>query len=327
MSSPSQDNLCQTLRTLTQWTNQAIAKGYVSGLGILEETITDFTLNEIAIRHSEYIYTKKFSRKQEGCESGADWLWCIGGPGAWLPILVQAKVVNPLTKRCHFLDYGTERGKQREILLRYARTHKLLPLCIYSLIEENTMPEAMKLDSLSKLTEVDWACSFIIPKYVKQLIAQNKKSQSDLLRYGIPWMFPFCEAADATGVRLARAIAKSFLKVYGELTERDGDTVTKNHFGRSPTALTTRTKRKKDLRVQWASVDPTRLITTDIPQLVVRLLKSRVRHDDAPISAVSIISSAPVEAILKERGALPPPREELPLFKGLKQRERDLWMW
>ena len=147
MNSLHQSSLCQTLRTLAQWTNQTIAKGYVSGLGILEETITDYTLNEIAVRHPEYIYTKKFSRKQEGCESGADWLWCIGSPGAWLPVLVQAKVVNPRTKQCHFLNYSTRHGKQCTIFLRYARTHQLLPLyCIYSLIEDNAIPQAMELE-------------------------------------------------------------------------------------------------------------------------------------------------------------------------------------
>jgi hypothetical protein len=113
-----QDSLCQTFRTLAQWANQSIAKGYASGLGILEETITDFTLNEIAIRHPEYIYTKKFSRKQEGCESGADWLWCIGSRDGWLPVLVQAKVINPITRRCHFLDYSTQHGRQGDIFLR-----------------------------------------------------------------------------------------------------------------------------------------------------------------------------------------------------------------
>jgi|GEM_PF-2096655 len=320
------DNVCQTIKTITQWTNQTIAKGYISGLGILEETITDFILNEIAIRHSTYIFTKKFSRKQEGCESGADWLWCIGGPGAWLPILIQAKVINPVTKRCHYLDYSTRRGKQRSLLLRYARNHRLLPLyCIYSLVDKDITPEAIKLDSLSNLNPKDWACSFIIPRYVSQLTMQDEKSQSDLLRYGIPWIFPFCEAKDARGIKLARSIAKSMFKIYREFAKRDGAAVMDNQSRKSRYALVVQPKHEKNSRIQWASVDPTKLVTPEIPRLVIRLLKSRVRQDDAPVSAVSIISNTPVEAVLKEQGALPPPDENRPLFKGPKQRENDLW--
>ena len=135
-------------------------------------------------------------------------------------------------------------------------------------------------------------------------------------------MFPFYEAGGATGVKLARVVAKSLLRVYNEFAKRDGDSISKK---RSRYPLSVLAKPKKDSRIQWASVNPTQLITTDIPKLVIRLLKSQVRHDDAPVSAVSVISSMPVEAILNERGALPSPDEELPIFRGLKRRERDFW--
>lgn len=232
MVKAARNNICETLATLAQWTNQTIAKGYLSGLGILEETITDYTLNEIATLHPQNIYTKKFSRKQEGNESGADWLWCIGNPGNWLSVLVQAKIVNPKTKQCQFLNYATHHGKQSQLLLRYARTYKLLPLyCIYSLIDETTFPEAMQLDSLSHLKPADWACSFIIPKYVQQLVRQNKKSQSDLLKFGIPWMVPFCKDENETGTDLAYTISQALQKIHGEFENRDGIDMM-NHFKR-----------------------------------------------------------------------------------------------
>jgi len=320
MSSLQQESLCQTLKELAQWTNRIIAKGYGSGLGILEETITDFTLNEIAFRHPEYIYTKKFSRKQEGCESGADWLWCIGSPGAWLSILVQAKIVNPKTKRCRFLDYGTTHGKQFAIFIKYARTHNLLPLyCIYSLIEDTIIPGAKALDSLSGLETSEWACSFIIPKYVKQLATQNQKGQADLLRYGIPWMFPFYEATNTTGEISAHGVAKSFHKVYDEFAKRDRNSKVTNRYKYSSTAIT---KSKKDLRTQWASIDPRQVVTTNFPSLIIRLLKSQVKYDDAPVSEVSIISSTPIDVVFSEQGILPLPDEELPIFRGQKNRGR-----
>ena len=149
MGNPLENNLCETLTILAQWTNEIIAKGHLTGLGILEETITNYIfyiLIETESRHSQHVYTKQFSRKQEGSESGADWLWCIGNPGEWLPILIQAKIVNPRTKQCHHLNYGTRHGKQGQLLVRYARTNRLLPLyCIYSLIDKDTNPFNLQL--------------------------------------------------------------------------------------------------------------------------------------------------------------------------------------
>ena len=319
----SENSICKTLTTLTQWTNDTIAKGYLTGLGILEETITDYTLNEVASLHSQNIFTKKFSKKQEGNESGADWLWCIGNPGGWLSILIQAKIVNPRTKQCHFLDYGTRHGKQSQLLLRYARKHKLLPLyCIYSLIDETTLPEARQLDSLSHLKSSDWACSLIIPKYVQQLVRQSKKSQIDLLKFGIPWMVPFCKDRNETETNLAYIISHSLQKIHGELKNRDevGNT---NSIKHDTNAIVS--KQKEQIRVQWASVDPTKLLTTSIPRIAVRLLTSRVNPIDAPISAISIISSTSINEVMKIENALPPANKNLPTFKGRKKRENDFW--
>jgi hypothetical protein len=315
--------LCKTLTTLAQWTNNTIAKGYLTGLGILEETITDYTLNEVASLHSQNVFTKKFSKKQEGSESGADWLWCIGNPGEWLSILVQAKIVNPRTKQCHFLDYGTSHGKQSQLLLRYARKHKLLPLyCIYSFIDETTIPEAMSLDGLAHLKPIDWACSFIIPKYVQLLIRYNKKSQSDLLKFGIPWMLPFYKDENEIETNLAHTISHSLHKIHSEFKYRD-EVSAANHFKLDSNDIVV--KQKEHIRVQWASVDPTRLLTSNIPRIAVRLLTSRVKPTDSPISAISIISNTSINDVMKTEKAIPLANKDLPLFKGRKGREEDFW--
>ncbi len=323
MTDNSNITLCKTLTTLTQWTNDTIAKGYLTGLGILEETITDYTLNEIASLHSQNVLTKKFSKKQEGNESGADWLWCIGNPGEWLSILVQAKIVNPRTKQCHYLDYGTRHGKQSQLLLRYARKHKLLPLyCIYSFIDETMLPEAMQLDGLSHLKPTDWACSLVIPKYVQLLVRQNKKFQSDLLKFSIPWMVPFCNDKNETKTNLAYIISHSLQQMHSELKNQDeiGDM---NLVKLEANAIVP--KQKKQIRVQWASVDPTKLLTTSIPRIAIRLLTSRVNPIDSPISTISIISNTSIDEVMEIEKALPPANKDLPIFKGRKKRENDFW--
>lgn len=328
MGNLSESNLCETLTTLAQWTNEFIAKGYQTGLGILEETITNYILIETANRHSQNIFTKTFSRKQEGCESGADWLWCIGNPGEWLPILIQAKIVNPRTKQCHYLDYGTHYGKQGQLLIRYARTHRLLPLyCIYSLIDKDTNPESRQINTFSQLKAINWACSFIIPKHVQELIKQNKKSQSDLLKYGIPWMAPFCTGNTPTTDNLAQAVSKSLLNIYNEFKKRDEEiSITNLHEERENSIVSTK-KQRGNLRVQWASVDPTILLIPKLPKIAIRLLTSRVRATDSPISAISIISNTAIDEVMETEKALPPANKDLPIFKGRKKREENFWRW
>jgi hypothetical protein len=326
MSSFPQQSIYETLTTLALWTNDTISKGYLSGLGILEETITDYALNEIAALHSQNVYTKKFSKKQEGNESGADWLWCIGNPGHWLPILVQAKIVSPRTKQCHYLDYGTSYGKQGQLLIKYARTHKLLPLyCIYSLIEPDTIPEAMQMSSLRHISATNWACSFIIPKHIQKLIKQNEKSQSSLLRYGIPWMEPFRSNNDKTPVDLAHAISSFLLKLYDEFKNRDEERIMLDPNARDKNSLTTTKIHQGISRIQWANVDPTKLVTPRFPRIAIRLLTSRVRPSDAPIGSISIISNTPLEEVLQIEGAISAPNKVLPLFKRHKRRGVDFW--
>lgn len=324
MAESSGSNLCETLTTLAQWTNEFIDKGYSTGLGILEETITNYVLIEIANRHSQNVYTKTFSRKQEGCESGADWLWCIGNPGEWLPILVQAKIVNPRTKQCHHLDYGTRYGKQGQLLVRYARTHKLLPLyCIYSLIDKETIPESMQINAFSHLKATDWACSFIIPKHVQKLTKQKKKSQSELLKYGIPWMTPFC--TDNITANLAQAVSSSLLNAYNEFKKRDEEYSITNLREERENSIVSIKKQKGNLHVRWASVDPTVLLIPKLPKIAIRLLTSRVRATDSPISSISIISNTAIDEVMETEKALPPANKDLPIFRGRKKREDDFW--
>jgi hypothetical protein len=328
MGISSESKLCETLTTLAEWTNEFIAKGFSTGLGILEETITNYILIEIASRHPQNIYTKTFSRKQEGCESGADWLWCIGNPGEWLPILVQAKIVNPRTKQCHYLDYGTSHGKQGQLLVRYARTHRLLPLyCIYSLIDEDTNQGSMQANIFSHLRPTDWACSFIIPKHVQQLIRQNKKSQSDLLKYSIPWMTPFCADNTHKTDNLAQVIATSLLNSYNEFKKQDEASVITKQLDDSENAIVSTKKHKENLRVQWATVDPTILLIPKLPKIAVRLLTSRVRAMDSPISAISIISNTTIDEVMETEKALPPSNKDLPLFRGRRKRGENFWRW
>lgn len=121
------------LKKRALWTHRFIERSSVLPLGVMEETITDMHLFSIADKYNDNVITRKFNRREEGAISGADWLWIIGEPGNWLPLLIQAKIINPKTQNCQHFDYKD--GVQRKQLLQYARRHSFVPMyCIYSYV-------------------------------------------------------------------------------------------------------------------------------------------------------------------------------------------------
>jgi hypothetical protein len=293
-------DLCATFQECTLWTNNIIEDGLSSRLGILEETITDINLITIARRHSDFILTKKFSRREEGSQSGADWLWCIGEPGAWLSLVVQAKVVNPATSTCHFLNYRS--GEQCKLLLNFARRYRLLPLyCLYSNITDGLYPPSKLLPSLSSINSSEWACSLVIPKFIKELAKQKQKKQIDLLRYGIPWTYPFYHAATNSDKELARSLAEAMKQIRTEFESVDSSGM----YIQLLNDFSSKTKKQDAKRIRWENPDPLLLVTPDLPSVALRLLKGKMSAVKSPIAGVGIISSVPLETTLKAYKALP----------------------
>ncbi len=299
--------LCTTFHERASWTNQIIKKGLSSRLGILEETITDFNLIEISNKHSEHILTRKYSRREEGSKSGADWLWCIGEPGSWLSVLIQAKIVNPRTGTCNYLNY--RKGKQRSLLLKFARQYNLLPMyCIYCHVPSGYTPSNKVLPSLSRYPSEEWACSLLTPKQVRQLLQRKQTKGSDLLDAGIPWLYPFCQTSAPSRNKLGPAVANALSVVRAE-SSRDVFIAE---------AVKQPGKRNVRRRIRWEDRDPEDLLTKELPRIAVRLLRSKIKPSDSPVSGISVISSVPVEAVLSEYKALPSPTEE-PYFFDLQE--------
>jgi hypothetical protein len=280
-------DLYTTFQERTSWTSKIIEDGFSSRLGVLEETITDVNLIEISRKHSDYVLTRKFGRREEGSESGADWLWCIGEPGAWFSVLAQAKVINPKTSTCHALNYRS--GDQRRLLLDFARRHRLFPIyCLYSQITDKSNPLSKSLPSLSSFDASEWACALVIPKFVRQLVDQKHKKQQDLLRYGIPWTFPFYHAMKNEDQRLAYSLAEALKKVGAEFSVRSGKSSSEGNG-----------------RIRWENPDPTLLINPNLPNVVMRLLKGKISSVKSPLAGVSVISCVPIEIALNAQNILP----------------------
>jgi hypothetical protein len=295
----SLDDLCQALHEQAFWTNRMIHSGYSSRLGILEETITDVNLLEIASRFSTYMLTRKYTRREEGSTSGADWLWCIGEPGSWISLLVQAKIIHPSTKKCHHLNYTTKHGSQCTVLTNYARTHKLLPMyCIYSYIDSSLHPYSKAFPALESYSSQDWACSFITPKYVKRLIKEKRIRQNDILQYAIPWLYPFCNSAND---RLAYSFANALTDIRSAFisNEKGAESITIEDI------TLKKGRNKQNIGIQWDDPDPSRLVTQSLPSIAVKLLNNKVFSTQSPIGGVTIISSVPISRLNKEIKTLP----------------------
>ena len=314
-------DLCTTFQERAAWTQRHIRRSKMHRLALLEETITEINLAMIADKHEEHVFTRQFSRKEEGSKSGADWLWCIGGPGAWLCMLVQAKLVSPKTGSCSNLDYRT--GEQRATLVKFARTHRFLPIyCIYSDIYEGFDPLARKRSEFSQVDQRQWSCSLLTPKQVKALARKNQRSQEQLLADAVPWMYPFCYAARETVQPLARGLAAGLAHARREMTflSRVPAVPDSVWISESPQQIEPRTPiepktrvpseepaRAGKPRIHWEDPDPEALVTEKLPSVVLRYLMES-RATSVPISGITVISTVPVAPVILDMAALPAPQ-------------------
>lgn len=276
------DELCLTLKNRAQWTSKNIGDGLSTRLGLLEETITDVNLLEIAKVHQDYVITKKFTRRQEGSQSGADWLWCVGEPGSWLILLVQAKIVNPATGNCQSLNY--RKGEQCSLLVAYARKIRAVPLyVIYSHIPSGYQPPPKASPKFGDIDSEYWGCAWLTPKTVKALNRNKHKKLELILAESIPWSLPFSSATKYENMAFGEQIAAGFSDSFKLLVD--------DHLVAKPEVKTKVGPKTKKKRIQWDRVDPTTVLCgEDFPRVVDNIL-SLGRHGLAPVAGVSIVSA------------------------------------
>lgn len=157
--------LADTLRFVCLRTDKLIGAGVSCSLGVLEETITDINLIDVALRHPRFVSTRKFNRIEEGTVTGADWLWVIGGPGRWLPILVQAKLVDTRTKKCIGFRQKLSNGRlQYDLLVNFAKSQRFFPLyCVYNWTSDPDLPP-FKTDCIEGESDLRYlGCVVVLP--------------------------------------------------------------------------------------------------------------------------------------------------------------------
>src|SRR6266545_57232 len=116
--------ICETFKNQASRISKELARASYTGLGIQEETLTDSLLIRIQFEHDENFLTRKFTRKEEGSITGADWLWCIGEPGAWITFAVQAKIASLKTGKVNYLHY--RKGEQYNLLINFCKQFRFI---------------------------------------------------------------------------------------------------------------------------------------------------------------------------------------------------------
>ena len=208
-------SICNTFKQQTLQIFQEVDRAGYTGLGLHEETISDLLLNRIQFEHEENFLTRKFTRKEEGNISGADWLWCIGEPGSWITFAVQAKIANLKTGRVRYLHYRG--GEQYNLLINFCKEFAFIPkYSVYSKIDETTELFAKQMNSLKDIPLEQWSFSMISPKYIKNLSTRSQRHISSVLRFSIPWSYIFC-STKFKNEALAEQVAGNLDDIYWEL--------------------------------------------------------------------------------------------------------------
>ena len=259
-----------------------MSQALFTSLGIKEETLTDLVLNSIGEECSPHVYTRKFTNKQENSMSGADWLWCIGSPGAWITFAVQAKIQSPSTRRINYLHYRN--GEQYNLLINFCRAFHLMPkYSIFSLVDDNEL-----LPSVAPLTVDDrsqWAFASVAPKYVKRLNRAADRHISQIRPYSIPWSCMFQEG-DSSAESVAGVVVRNLSRSYWPIEDAYG------RANGEPTA-------SRGMRTPWENPHPEKTVTTDMPKLVLYLLTLERTPSANPVSQVSLVSDTPARDVIE----------------------------
>jgi len=277
------NNICDTFRRQALRVAKEVDSAGYTGLGIHEETLSDLLLNQIQFDHADNFLTRKFTKKEEGSITGADWLWCLGEPGSWITFAVQAKIVNSNTRRVNYLHYRN--GEQYDLLINFCKQFRFIPkYSIYGKTPRETDVFAREVVELKNIPLEQWAFSMISPRHIKDLKTTKEKHISSVLKCSVPWSYVFCDKTNNT-TSLAEKIAQNLERVYW---------LFENKFRPKRSRKT-----QNSHRINWENPWPSKLITRVVPLPVLYLLTNKSFSHKVPIPNVSIFSTSPVQPVLQ----------------------------
>jgi len=192
-------SLCESFIEQAVKTWHWIRVGKLTGINISEESITDFNLLELQVKHPYEIVTWKFTRWKESIV-GADWEWWLGSGGYWLGLRVQAKKIEPEKLEYPTLDKENKSlkrnkpVKQINLLIRNAFNNQppMVPVYVfYNYWDVNKFDPPWLCIDYPKLVEM-LGCAVSNAFAVKAILDKGSKKLEDIAKISYPWSCLVC---------------------------------------------------------------------------------------------------------------------------------------
>jgi hypothetical protein len=215
--------LCETFRSLAFRTHDHLARARRVGHQPLEETFTDINILELKDRHPHEVYSKTFTKHEEGV-NGADWEWWLTNSSrtSWLGLRVQAKILHLATNTFQHLHYrsGTPRTPQIDKLRYESNRDGLIPLyCFYTHFDPDKPTNTPLCRSFHNAPE-SYGCAITSLDNVAKLRLLGKINDLDsVLEWAMPWHCLVCCSGYSQGDLPTRSWA--YLKRTFDIEERE----------------------------------------------------------------------------------------------------------
>ena len=215
--------LCHTFRNLSCLTWMQLEKARSIEHQILEETITDLLMVELKYNHPFNVYTKTFTRREEGI-NGADWeWWFVDSSGIkGIGFRVQAKIINFKTDSFEQLYYKSKNAtiSQTDKLISDALkiNPPLIPIyCLYVQYDDHISGidfwESLIQYLIYNCSKEHFGCSILSAFKVKDLKKKNLKHIAKLANHLIPWHYLVCPRANAKENKSLTERVDEFVKI------------------------------------------------------------------------------------------------------------------
>ena len=204
--------LCDTFRRQAIWTWDSLRQARDASCQIGEESLTDFNLLRIRVRHPHEVFTHTFTKPQEA-KTGADWEWWFTGPSRqWLGFRIQAKVIDLRTDTFNHLHYRTTAGAyQSDVLVNNARASgppRIPVYCLYMNVSNWRALRGASDCGSYPVTARSLGCMLVDARQIQKLqLSALARGVQDILPFATPWHCLVCCNGYATGDLPARVLA------------------------------------------------------------------------------------------------------------------------
>lgn len=188
--------LCETFKDLACMNWLIIRQSRLVGFQLKEESLTDFNVLNLKLRHPE-VETTTFSKWDEGL-NGADWEWWFtDGAGRWIGFRVQAKVLDICTGNFEHLYYQKDKSSlsQCDKLIAAAASDTAYPCYpLYAFyVHDEDLPDQPHLRA--GLSRELYGCSLVSAYEVRSgKLARKPRSLSDWQGNIWPWHELVCHS-------------------------------------------------------------------------------------------------------------------------------------